>query len=94
MSHIIEHARQRIKKRIGTKDAEKIFEEALLHGVKFSDTKGNLKRFLSAGAIKHLSDAIVYKGFVFWHRRTVLITVTPLPQRYVKYIKPKKNLAP
>lgn len=90
MSYITDHAKKRIKKRIGSRDPEKNFGEALLYGTKMSETKGNLKRFLSKGARKHQSDAIVHKGFVFWHHKTNLITVTPLPQNLVKYVKPKE----
>ena len=90
MTAITDHAKKRIKKRIGSKHAEKDFGQALLNGVKMSQTKGDLKRFLIKSAIKHQSDAIVHKGFVFWHKKTVLITVTPLPQKFVKYIKKEK----
>lgn len=87
MTSISNHARERIKQRAGSKDAEKVFGEALLYGTKYNETKGNLKRFLTAKAIKYSSDCIIYKGSIFWHHKTNLITVTPLPQRYFKYIK-------
>ena len=92
MTKITKHARERIKKRVGSKDAERMFGEALLDGTKFSETKGDLKRYLRRGVIVYHSDCIVYKGFIYWHSRTALITVTPLPQKFNKYIKPKEIL--
>lgn len=86
MSGLTNHARKRIKKRIGSDDAEKNFGEALLYGTKQNATKGNLKRYLGKSARTHASDCVIYKGFIFWHKNTVLITVTPLPQRFIKYL--------
>lgn len=90
MSGVTDHAKKRIRKRIGPKDAEKNFRQALVEGTPLKDTKGNLKRYLTRKAITHQSDAIVHKNYVYWHKKTVLLTVIPLPQKFIKYIKKGK----
>lgn len=90
MSNLSNHARKRIKQRIGTRRMEQLFDKALTDGIPQSETKGDLKRFLAKGAMAHQTNCIVYKGFIFWHNKAnVLITVTPLPQKFIKYVKEK-----
>lgn len=91
MAEVTDHARKRIKQRRGSKHAEKEFSSALAEGTRMADTKGDLKRFLNKYAMRNYSDAVIYKGMVYWHKKEVLITVTPLPQRFLKYLKKGKN---
>ena len=93
------HADKRARKRIGVAHAEKIFADALEHGIKQTELKGALKRFLNSKAAEYRSTPIIHRGYVFWHKQEKLITVIPLHSKWHKYIKSiqgKKNesLAP
>lgn len=92
MTRVTNHAKKRIRQRIGSSNAEQIFGEALLYGIKQNETKGDLKRFLGRSAMLHRSDCVIYKGKIFWHKKTDLITVTPLPQKFFKYIPRKEQI--
>lgn len=89
MSGVTRHAKKRIRRRIGTKQPEKQFQEALENGTHQRDTKGQLRSYLGRRAMKNMSSYVIYKGFVYWHKNYVLLTVTPLPQKFLKYLRPK-----
>lgn len=81
------HADLRARKRIGVSDAEKLFAEALKKGIRQSELKGDLKRFINKDAEIHRSTPIIYKGYVFWMKGETLITIIPLHQKWYKYTK-------
>lgn len=81
------HADLRARKRIGVASAEKMFEEALQFGIKQNELKGDLKRFINKSAMEYRSTPIIYKGYVFWHKGEILITIIPLHHKWNKYTK-------
>lgn len=84
------HADKRSRKRIGVKNPEPLFLEALENGVHIRDIKGQFRKFLDKGSIVHKSTPVVYRGYIFWHRNGLLITVIPLHHKWAKYIKVKE----
>lgn len=81
------HADKRSRQRIGVKDPSKLFVEALVKGFNGQQAKGKFKRYMDKQAIIHKSTPVVYKGYIFWHRKEVLVTVIPLHNKWKPYIK-------
>ena len=95
---ISRHATKRIKSRMGIpkKATLRQFSRALDRGIKQSDAKGNLRKYLASIALKEERphSVVVYNSYVFIYGYSegipMLITVIPLPsnlQREVKYYK-------
>ena len=87
---ITNHANNRGKKRLGFKGKalEKKCELALLNGLKQSDAKGSLKRFLDGLYLKHrnANGIRVYEEYCYLFRGSTLLTIIHLPNQYKKYL--------
>ena len=78
------HGEERIRKRKGTskKNAKRAAEEALTHGLKYSDiTNLNLRKFMDG---KYLSkctanNMTIYQRYIYLFKDNVLITLFALP---------------
>ena len=83
---VTRHADRRIRQRVGlprsavTRNAQ----SALEHGLRHSDTRGGLHRYIQALYWKYQSanNTRVYNGCVYIFHDDILITVFPLPQKY------------
>lgn len=94
---VTKHAQKRLKERCGLskKAAERLANLAYEHGMKHSETTGNLRKWVvsqyfyneTANNIRLYGD----KAFIF--RGYTLITVLQIPHNLVKYVKGqgKKN---
>ena len=97
---VTNHGEQRVKDRLGLskKLADKISQKALEHGIKHSETKGSLKRYIDALYLKHkkANNIRIYHRKVYLFKEEILITVLNLPNRYSaitdKLQKNKANL--
>ena len=87
MIPITNHAKKRIKKRIGSKKQIELYGEALLNGRPRIDFKGDLRRWLDKQTIIHSSDCIVYKNMAYFHKNNILITVYQVPHQFVRRMK-------
>ena len=88
MARITRHATQRMRQRLGIskRTTEKNAEKALAHGIKHSDTRGSLHRYISSLYWKEqtANNARIYNNSVYIFHNNTLITVFPLPQKYRK----------
>ena len=89
-SYVTNHARKRIHERMGVrkKTSERVANIALKKGLKLSDTKGKLKKYINKLFSDHgVGDNIrIYAEKVFIFQGSCLITVLSLPNEF-------KNLA-
>ena len=87
MVKITEHAKQRTKERLGVskKIADKVAEKALEYGIKHSQAKGNLKKYIDKLYLQHrnANNIRVYNRKVYLFKGTVLITVINLPNNLI-----------
>lgn len=87
MTILTDHARERIRKRIGTDDrAQQFANEALRLGVPMELVKGDFRRWLTQRNAKHGSRAGVriHRGRVWVHQGGRLITVFAVPTRFYR----------
>ena len=88
MVYVTDHAAKRSKERLGlpkrvtTKNAEK----ALLYGIKHSETKGALRKYLDGIYLKRetANNIRIYCNNVYLFQNEMLITVYPLPHELKK----------
>ncbi|MPM35908.1 hypothetical protein SDC9_82502 [bioreactor metagenome] len=84
---ITRHGAKRVKERIGLGKGsiQKNAEKALSFGITHAETKGSLHRYLDGVyLLKECSNNMrVYNRMVYLFRGNVLITVLPLPQKYL-----------
>jgi hypothetical protein len=84
---VTRHGAKRVKERIGLSKSsiQKNVEKALVSGVTHSETKGSLHRYLDGVyLLKECPNNMrVYNRMVYLFRGNVLITVLPLPQKYL-----------
>jgi len=92
---ITNHGKERIKKRIGVSKSlsEKIAVKALEKGLKHSDTKGKLKKFLDGLYLSHktANNMRIYARKIFLFRDNLLITVIDLPKQFHKTVDKINN---
>lgn len=83
---VTKHAEKRIRKRLGVPRSavDKIVELAWNIGLKHSDIKGSLKRYLDSVYFKECSvnNIRVYRDFLFLFSSNRLVTVFLLPGKY------------
>lgn len=86
-SHAYQKARERFKWKNKTLDrmAEKAFEEGMEH----SETKSNLKKYISHKwkMYKSCNNTRIYGENIFFFHNDRLITLYRLPQELIKYTK-------
>lgn len=88
MNNITDHARKRIKKRVGKADPEKLLGEALMSGYKHNQFTGSFRKYLDRLSITHKSTPIIHKGQILFIAGSRLITLYPIPSKYKNH-KPK-----
>lgn len=83
---ITNHAKKRTKKRIGIskKDADRNAQKAYHFGIKHSDTKGKLQKYIDFLYLSHgkSNNTRIYNRKVYLFHNEVLITVLNLPYRF------------
>lgn len=92
---ITDHAFDRGKDRLGlNKDSfQKLSEKAFTSGIKHSDTKGSLNKYISKVWFKYrVADNIrIYGEYLFLFQKNILITVYLLPNNLKKNAKKFKH---
>lgn len=87
---ITEHAKERARERLkwNAETLEKMSERAMNIGVKHSDTRGKLNRFMSKIYLQHktANNTRIYGEHIYIFADNVLITVIQLPTVLKKYI--------
>lgn len=91
---ITSHAYERAKERLGW-DAgalEKMAKRSFSDGIKHSDTKGKLNRWLTKlwFNYKTCNNVRIYGQNIFFFRNNILITLYQVPNEFKKYIKTVK----
>ena len=78
------HAEKRIRERVGLKKkcVDKNAEKALEKGLKHSDVRGRLKKYMDKIYLsgRNVNNARIYHHFVYLFHDNLLITVVPLPR--------------
>lgn len=91
MPVITKHGREKLHERINLMDkgADRITKRALKHGIKHSETYGELKSWLSGKYLSRHSanDLRIYKNNLFVFCNSILVTVYPLPEKYAEMIE-------
>lgn len=86
MVYVTDHAAKRSKERLGLpkRVATKNAERALHYGIKHSETKGALRRYLNAVYLKRetANNIRIYSNNVYIFHNEMLITIYPLPNEY------------
>lgn len=68
-------------------DIEKLAGRALERGIPVDATAGSLRRFLDGCIIRHPGHMPrIYGGHVYFFAGSCLVTVFPLPSRFVKVV--------
>ena len=94
---ISEHAKRRAAERLNISrrnDIKHHFRKALMYGLSPSSFKGTFYRYLMSKLKKNKSCTIkIYSDFVYIHRNKKLITMFPVPERYlpVSQFLPEKH---
>lgn len=85
---ITNHAKQRVKERIGLKkkQSNSIAEKALKYGICHKESKGRLKRYFNKLFASHrnVNNIRIYNEKVFIFNNNILITVMDLPNHLKK----------
>lgn len=95
---VTKHSKQRCKERLGLSknNTDKMAEKALLTGIKYTDTTGRLKKYMSYLYESHNREAnniIIYSRQVFIFKDAKLLTIFHLPNQYCQiYDKIQKRL--
>lgn len=80
------HAKERTKKRIGLskKNADKNAQKAYDFGIKHSDTKGSLHKYMDSLYLSHLNsnNTRIYNRKVYLFHDKLCITVLNLPNKF------------
>lgn len=88
---ITDHAYERGKERVGlnAKEFDTIVFKAYLSGKKHSDTKGELKKYITALYLqyKNANNTRIYGNHIYLFSNFTLVTVYHLPQNLRKYVK-------
>lgn len=89
--HITNHAYERAKDRLSLRQEsfDRLAEKAMSEGIKHSDTKGRLNRYLTKlwAQNKQANNIRVYGENVFLFIDTKLVTVFQIPNELRKYLK-------
>ena len=90
--HAFERAEERLN--IGKKSLERFAEKAYVEGVKHSDTKGKLNKYITKiwAVDKEVNNVRIYGENVFLFVDNRLITLYHLPNEFKKYIKVFSNM--
>ena len=84
--HLTNHASERIKERVGIPKRSQlaVIDRAFAEGIKHSETKGSLHRYLDRLYLQErtANNLRVYNYNVYLFRDDVLITVIPLNQKH------------
>lgn len=84
---ITRHAEKRAKERFPKHNILRSFAKALLYGIPLDELGGYAGVLVSRGE-RNGSKGVLYKNVVYWVKGdNVLITVTPVHQKYHKNIK-------
>lgn len=90
MTYVTDHAAKRTKERLGLpkRVTAKNADRALHEGIKHSETRGALHRYLDALYWKRetANNIRVYCNNVYIFHDEILITIFPLPQKYRKTV--------
>lgn len=90
--HVTEHAKKRLKERNGlnNKSIDRIAEKALNEGIRHSQTKGNLNKWISKQFFYNHSASNIRlygdKAYLFT-KDNILITVLQIPHSLIKDMK-------
>ena len=89
---VTNHARMRMKQRCGfsKKSCERMAEKALKEGIRHSETKGRLRRYISGLYVEHKrkgADIRIYGDKAYIFCKGVLITVLQIPSDLTKDMK-------
>jgi len=91
MASVTIHACKRFKQRLGVHktDVNKNAERAFRDGLKHCEVRGDVSRFMAALYFRNqmCNNIRLYKGNVYIFAGQTLVTVFPIPQRYVDEIK-------
>lgn len=90
--NLTNHSKRRMKQRCGwnKKTYERMAEKALKYGVKHSETKGNLHKFISGLYEVHKckgKQIRIYGDKAYIFNKDVLITVIQIPSNLTKNMK-------
>ena len=93
---VTKHARERINERMGIpkKSADVIARKALDKGIKFNETTGRLRKYISWLSTKTeggCNNIRIYAEKVFIFHDEILITVIQIPQMYVQAVRKVTN---
>lgn len=98
MVKVTRHATKRTTKRLGIpkRATKKNAERALQYGIRHTEARGGLNRYMTALFFRHetANNIRIYCGTVYIFKDEELITLFPLPQKFRKtaeYIKKKKE---
>lgn len=100
MSNISNHARKRIRKRVGLpkKSVDKFVSEAMKNGVHYKNNTGKIKGYLDKAGRIHCSTSAgksinldEYRGYVFIVDSGTSMTVWLIPGEYRNTIKKNTN---
>jgi len=85
---VTNHAKKRTKERLGLskKSADKITQKALDFGIKISDTKGSLRKYLDFlyESHKNSNNTRIYNRKIYLFHNNICITIINLPNRFNK----------
>ena len=94
-AHAFERAKERLS--LSSDSLKKMADKAYDQGIKHSDTKGALNKYLSSLFFRHknANNIRIYGEFVYIFINNKLVTLYVIPSEYKKHIKifkEKKNL--
>jgi hypothetical protein len=85
------HAKKRIKRRLGfnKRIIQSISDEALLHGISHSETRGRLNRYITKIYFRNkaANNIKIYKEKIFIFTDNRLITILSLPNQFKGQVK-------
>lgn len=87
MIRLSKHGERRLDDRVVKGAGEKTAARALALGIEIQDTRGDLRRYLDGCIIRHPGHMPrIYGGHIYFFAGSCLVTVFPLPQRFVKVV--------
>lgn len=79
------HGEIRLKQRVGKCINKRTILLARQRGIKRSQYNGSFRRYLDKIYFKNNFDIIIYGNFIYLFDKTFLVTVLPIPSKYLKY---------
>lgn len=86
------HAKDRMRERVGIKNAERMAEKVLECGVQHKDTTGQLNKWITKLYFvnRTANNVRLYGEFAYLFHNEVLVTVLPIPRNLRNHVKKEK----